>query len=112
MLMRREDIAQVGTIKDVFECREDLDPDRWSIFARDESAKVVNFLSHERNTKEYLLAGVKEYEPGEYRQRREEELSCDGQNQGSHEQCSHDRLEERTRSLNNAEGEDAQEGKE
>lgn len=43
MLMRREDIAQVGTIKDVFQCREDLDPDRWSIFARDESAKVVNF---------------------------------------------------------------------
>ena len=39
MLMGRHDVAQVGTVKYVFEGRKDLDPDVRSIFCRNVSAK-------------------------------------------------------------------------
>lgn len=40
ILMCRQDVAQVGTIEDVFEGREDFNPYGRSIFARNESVGV------------------------------------------------------------------------
>lgn len=40
----REDVTQIGAIENVLECRKDLDPDGWSIFAGDESELICQRL--------------------------------------------------------------------
>jgi hypothetical protein len=40
MLVSGQDIAQVGSVEDVLEGREDFDPDWWSVIAGDESIYV------------------------------------------------------------------------
>lgn len=37
VLMRRKDIAEVGTIKDIFQCGQDADPDWWPPIAWNKS---------------------------------------------------------------------------
>ena len=37
ILVRREDIAEIGAIEDVFEGGKYFDPDGWPVFARNES---------------------------------------------------------------------------
>ena len=58
---------------------------------------------------EYVLAGVEEGQPGDYRQQRQEELSCNRYYQGGHKQCCNGDFRKRTETLLDAKGEDAKE---
>lgn len=60
----------------------------------------------------YLLARIVEYQPCYYRQKWEEELSRDRQNQRAQEQRRNQGLCKRSRVLHDAEGEDAKNGQE
>jgi hypothetical protein len=68
MFVSGEDIAQIGTVDYVFECGENADPDGRSIVGRN------------------VLAATKQQDPCEYGEKREQELSRDGENEAGHEQ--------------------------
>lgn len=79
--MFRENITEVGAIEDVLECGKDFDPNRWSVFTRDESVLLCQHLRLGAGRCENSLASIEEDEPCEYGQSRKEELSCDRQDQ-------------------------------
>ena len=42
MLMSREDVAQIRPVEDIFESRQDLDPDMRSVLGRYEAIVIVS----------------------------------------------------------------------
>lgn len=127
MLVGLEDVAEIGAVEDVFEGREDADPDVRSIFAGYESAvkllaKADAIRSGGRcgisaHTEVLacgmeivdLLAGVEQKQPAEDGERREEELTCYGQDEGEHDEGGQAHLHHWSRRLRNAEVKDARE---
>jgi hypothetical protein len=126
-LVSREDVAQVCAVEDVFESGQHADPDRRSVFAVDESVRVVSAEGREKNSEGSIerrkgverkgesggvLAREEEDEPCGNWQEWQEELAGDRQQQRQHQQRSHSRLDHGTRRLDDAEGKDADDSEE
>nr|POE48130.1 hypothetical protein CFP56_01458 [Quercus suber] len=92
--MRRKEIAEVGTVKDVLQRRKHSHPDAGSIFR-----------GHE-------LTGVEQDEPGRDRQEGEEELPRDRDHERRHEEGRDGRLHHRSRTLYDAQAKYADDGQE
>jgi hypothetical protein len=124
-LVSREDVAQVRAVEDVFESGQHADPDRRSVFAVDESVKIMLAARREENSSEgegrgltkeeersRVLAREEEDEPCGNWQEWQEELAGDRQQQRQHQQRSHGSLDHGTRRLDDAESKDADKGEE
>ena len=92
--MRGEDVAQVGAVQDVLECRKNADPDWRAVLAGDE------------------FASVEEDQPSCYRQEGQKELAAQRDQQAENDQSRHKCLCKRPRALNDAERENTKNGEE
>lgn len=115
VLLRREDVANIGAVEDVLEGREHLDPDVRSVLGGD--VPVGGTLAddlcagHARPhcEAEKHLPGIEEDDqPGQDGEEGQQELAGDGHHQAQHDQQRRSRLHHGARGLADGEGEDAE----
>jgi hypothetical protein len=111
IFVAREDVAEIGTIEDVFQGRENADVDGRTICTVNESRinsvlvlTLKDFWMQVR-ARVNVPAGEEQYDPAYNRQGWEPKLTCNGKHKRQHEHSCGKCLDHRSRSLHYAQAE-------